>query len=301
MVIAAHAQSRRGEAVFCHLTALDVHRLPLAQVPEVLNVRATTRGRVGTVEPVSPYVNEAAVRHAADLLGSDPRHRRLRSRIPRLPAVRRHGNLLRLGAGQDSAVQLPVTLRDGTWLADVYVDSLPATLASVFSMEPLTVTTAPADVLLQRRVHDLEALTARARDLVQGRAARHRFDMAVGFADARAESVGESLSRALFHELGFVIPELQVEFRAPSGEFLGRPDFWWKQVRLIGEFDGMTKYTSPTVRADRTAEEVLVAERRRELKLAGPDRRVIRWMWKDLMDEAAFARQLAEAGVPRAR
>ena len=43
------------------------------------------------------------------------------------------------------------------------------------------------------------------------------------------------------------------------------------------------------------------AERRRELKLAGADRRVIRWMWKDLMNERAFEAQLVEAGVPRAR
>lgn len=33
MVIAAHSLSRRGTAVFCHLTALELHRLPLPHVP----------------------------------------------------------------------------------------------------------------------------------------------------------------------------------------------------------------------------------------------------------------------------
>lgn len=298
MVIAAHSLSRRGTAVFCHLTALELHRLPLPHVPRALHVRASSRGRAGTSGPASAYVNEERTRQAADQLSRDPGHRHLSGPLPALPAVRRHGNLLGLGPGLDRAVRVPVLLSDGTWMAEVFVDPLPVTLAIAFSQEPVTVT-APAADALARRGAVLDSLAVLARTLLSGREALRRFDETLRFADGRSESAGESLSRALIHELGFAVPELQVELRSPSGEFLGRPEFWWRQVRLIGEFDGMTKYTRVAREQGRTAEEVLVAERRRELRLTGPDRRMIRWMGKDLMDEAGFERLLLEAGVPR--
>ena len=301
MAIAAHAASRRGQAVFCHLTGADLFGMSLLEVPTDLHVRASTPSKSGTVEPTSPYVNPEAVRAAADRLSTDPRHRRLRHTLPALPPVRRYANLLGCGTGRDQSVRIPVSLSDGTYLLDVRTDPLPTVLASVLSQESLRQAVPPADDLARRMGRSFEQLAAQAREIQQRKNATRRFDRAVDFADGRSESVGESLSRVIIHELGFVLPELQVEFRSPSGEFLGRPDFWWKQVQLIGEFDGMTKYTGAVERNGRTAEEVLVAERRRELKLAGADRRVIRWMWKDLMNERAFEAQLVEAGVPRAR
>lgn len=301
MAVAAHSASRRDRVVFCHLTGADLFGMSLLEVPTVLHVRASRPSRAGIAEPISPYVNPEAVRAAADRLSADPLHRRLRHALPALPPVRRHANHLGRGTGGDESVRIPVSLSDGTYLLDVRTDPLPAVLASVLSHESLRQAVPPADGLARRMGRSFEQLTAQAREILQRKNAMQRFDRAVDFADGRSESVGESLSRVTIHELGFVVPELQVEFRSPSGEFLGRPDFWWKQVQLIGEFDGMTKYTGAVERNGRTAEEVLVAERRRELKLAGADRRVIRWMWKDLMNERAFEAQLVEAGVPRAR
>ena len=66
---------------------------------------------------------------------------------------------------------------------------------------------------------------------------------AVAFADARAESPGESISRVTAHLLGVPAPELQHEFATPRGRF--RTDFWWPDAGVIGEFDGRLKYDAP--------------------------------------------------------
>lgn len=62
------------------------------------------------------------------------------------------------------------------------------------------------------------------------------------FADARSESVGESVSRAVIHWLGFPVPTLQQRFWSEGRE--DRTDFWWPDHRIIGESDGYGKYAA---------------------------------------------------------
>jgi hypothetical protein len=62
----------------------------------------------------------------------------------------------------------------------------------------------------------------------------------LAFADGRADSPGESISRVEIARLGFAPPELQAEVRDPSG-FVGRLDFYWPIQRIGGEFDGLVK------------------------------------------------------------
>lgn len=69
-----------------------------------------------------------------------------------------------------------------------------------------------------------------------------KVNRALGFADARAETPGESLSRVVIHELGFPPPELQAEVTDRNG-LIGVSDFEWPLLRLLGEFDGLIKYT----------------------------------------------------------
>ena len=64
---------------------------------------------------------------------------------------------------------------------------------------------------------------------------------AVALGDPNAESAGESLSRARMVECGLEVPELQVSFRDDEG-FVGRVDGFWREVGIIGEFDGKVKY-----------------------------------------------------------
>jgi hypothetical protein len=113
--------------------------------------------------------------------------------------------------------------------------------------------------------------------------------------DARAESVLESLSRVLFVGLGYPAPELQVAFRL--GNTTARTDFFWRKHGVVGEADGNLKYVGAEVRTD----EVIRAERRREVALLRVVRRVARWEWADVVDPRRLDRILAGAGIPRER
>lgn len=66
----------------------------------------------------------------------------------------------------------------------------------------------------------------------------------IRFADPRAESPAESLSRVTMAAAGIAPPQLQVDIFDENGEFVARPDFLWEDLRLIGEVDGMAKYST---------------------------------------------------------
>lgn len=103
---------------------------------------------------------------------------------------------------------------------------------------------------------------------------------ALAFGDPRAESPGESRSRAIFSQHALPIPELQHEvFRGDL--LIGRSDFAWKHARVLGEFDGTAKYGA-LVRPGETAREALVREMRREDALRGEGWLVLRWVWAEL-------------------
>ncbi|WP_210479687.1 hypothetical protein [Naasia sp. SYSU D00948] len=113
------------------------------------------------------------------------------------------------------------------------------------------------------------------------------------FADPRAESPGESLSRVAIAELGFPAPELQVDIRDVNG-VAGRVDFYWPAHRLVGEFDGDLKY-DPEVVGHPSA---LLDEKRREDRIRRTGNGVARWDWKVAWVGPALYRRLTEAGLP---
>jgi len=89
------------------------------------------------------------------------------------------------------------------------------------------------------------------------------------FVDARLENAFESLSWSRFVDAGIVLPEPQAWLKGASGRWY-RVDFWWPEFAMIGEADGMVKYSEPRL---------LVEEKARQLDLEGPGRSVIRWGW----------------------
>ena len=117
----------------------------------------------------------------------------------------------------------------------------------------------------------------------------------VGFADARTESPGESLSRVRMHELGLPRAELQHKISLPGGRHY-RVDFYWPDHRLVGESDDKAKYgldgLSPQEAADR-----LWREKRREDALRAAGYGVVRWAWEDAWTGQPLARLLREAGL----
>lgn len=105
--------------------------------------------------------------------------------------------------------------------------------------------------------------------------------------DPRAESAGESISRWLLSQGGFPMPELQVELNS-YGES-ARVDFFWRELGLVGEFDGRVKY-GRTLKEGQDPAEVVFREKRREDGLRAEGYVVIRWTWDDLMvPEALYA------------
>ncbi len=93
--------------------------------------------------------------------------------------------------------------------------------------------------------------------------------------DGRSESAGETWTRLLLHAFGLHNFTLQVEI--PTREGLFRADFADPEARVIIEFDGAAKYNDY-----RPAEEVLIAERRRENALQELGWAFFRINWKHL-------------------
>lgn len=125
-----------------------------------------------------------------------------------------------------------------------------------------------------------------------------RASRVVYFADARAESVGETRSRVLFLLQGLPSPQLQAVVVDSNGD-ARRVDFLFQAERTIVEFDGRLKYG----RTGEEAADALVAERLREERLLEAGFEVVRLTWRDLLTpertaariRAAFARAALRA------
>ena len=121
------------------------------------------------------------------------------------------------------------------------------------------------------------------------------------YADALAESGGESVARAVMIETGFAPDRLQYELTDPfdSTESM-RTDFAWKrQARelTLGELDGLVKYTDQAMLAGRTTAETLVAERQREAHLSLYGHPLIRFTMSEVRSTGVLAKKLQTAGV----
>lgn len=129
---------------------------------------------------------------------------------------------------------------------------------------------------------------------------RVRAQRVIDFADSRAESPGESYSRAVLHRRGFPVPELQREFMTPSGRF--RTDFYWEDHALVGEFDGAVKYGGNGA-ALPPSWETLEREKRREDAIRATGVGFVRWSWREIgrppEHPDGLVQRLMRAGLPR--
>jgi len=113
------------------------------------------------------------------------------------------------------------------------------------------------------------------------------------FADGRSASPGESLSRCVIARFPeFEPPELQTTFFRPDGVFVARTDFDW-DGRLVGEFDGKTKYTGRAAEGEDPGE-VAWREKVREDEIRALGIQVVRWIWSDLLAPGRLRRILRE-------
>lgn len=94
-------------------------------------------------------------------------------------------------------------------------------------------------------------------------------------------------------QIGLPAPSLQEVVHTPEGEFVARTDFYWKEHRIVGEFDGMGKYGS-------ASPDVFRREKLREDALRDLGFHVIRWTWAEL-SRFDVVRARFERAIVRAR
>jgi hypothetical protein len=94
----------------------------------------------------------------------------------------------------------------------------------------------------------------------------------VAFADGRAASPLESVSRVAFRDMGLPAPQLQVSLGDASR--VGIVDFYWEEFGVVGEADGLMKYDEQP--------EALRAEKLRQEALESLGFIVVRWTWDDI-------------------
>lgn len=104
--------------------------------------------------------------------------------------------------------------------------------------------------------------------------------------DRRSESAGESIVRGIFWQYGVPIPALQHEIRN-CGVFVARSDFWWEDIRVVGEFDGEGKYVDPSMNT--SPEAALAAQQVRDDRLTDMGITVWHWGWSDARHPREFA------------
>jgi hypothetical protein len=119
-----------------------------------------------------------------------------------------------------------------------------------------------------------------------------KLQVAVRFADGRAESAGESLSRRVCYKQGLPPPVLQFEVYDENGVLVGVTDFAWPDHRLLGEFDGKVKY-GRLLREGEEPGNAVFREKVREDRL----REILQWamvrlIWADLFREAETAARI---------
>lgn len=113
---------------------------------------------------------------------------------------------------------------------------------------------------------------------------------ALAFADRRAESVAESISRVRMAEVGLPAPELQFEV-VDHGIWIARVDFAWLDCRVVGEFDGRVKYAGTP---DQVAQAVM-DEKARHSALEDAGWIIVRWTWSELFDRPRFRARIQTA------
>lgn len=190
----------------------------------------------------------------------------------------------------DVVVHAAQGARNVAAIGSVFVTDLLATVVDTARHLPPAYALAVADAALRRGMprEQLRAWSSDDANRRNERLLRWVWD----FADSRAESAGESVSRAVISWLGFAVPVLQQVFTYEG--ITDRSGFWWPKVRAIGESDGYGKYVALTAQA---AVEGVVKDKVREDRLRRYSDGFARWDWSDAHRVVPIERKLLRAGV----
>lgn len=176
-------------------------------------------------------------------------------------------------------------LADARWLAWC--------VASAGQRHPLGMLI-PASAALRRRMVDSDDLDWAVTALGRRRAAAS-LRRVVGLADARHESVAETLAAWVFDQIGVdVEPQFSVpgtEALTPSG-LAYRTDFRVRGTRVLIEVDGAVKYLGED---GQQARAVVYREKLREDRIRALGWVVVRFSWSDLLNPQLVRRRLEDA------
>lgn len=184
---------------------------------------------------------------------------------------------------------------DAVRLNGLVVTSLARTVIDVASSTPFVRAVAMADRALRLAPNGLDFQRAlNAREVTRGTL---RAAAVIEFASPLAASPGESFARVQFRALGYPEPELQVEFFDEDG-FAGETDFYFRDLDLIVEFDGISKYgPRREFQRELTLEQMLLKEKAREDRLRRLVRSFARINWTLTSDRRALANHLRPHGL----
>jgi len=157
---------------------------------------------------------------------------------------------------------------------------------------------AACDSALHLGLTTREALLTELCRVPRGARGRSMANLAVHLADGSAESPLESLSRTRMFQASLPMPQLQHWFDDGDGR-IGRTDFYWPQLGLVGESDGELKYEMSQEDPGRGVIDALLREKKREQRLRRhPDiDDVARWDWGEALPPGKLHAVLAAHGV----
>ena len=196
---------------------------------------------------------------------------------------------------------------DAAGIDGVRVTSLARTVVDISCTSPLVRAVAMLDSAQRQpdprearwaapEVVDREMILATLDDLRPYIGAR-RAETAIRLSSGLSGSAGESFARMQFHALGYPAPELQVEFRDSQG-FIGFADFYWPEIDLIVEFDGLSKYGSGRMfQTELTTEQIVLREKTREDRLRHVVRSFARIDWAISVDRRRLAQHVMPHGL----
>jgi very-short-patch-repair endonuclease len=167
--------------------------------------------------------------------------------------------------------------------------SIARTLQDLSATRSLTESVVLIDMALNRGLTTQAALlTHVAKRSATSRASAFR--KAMTYAEPLAESPMETRLRMLLVLAGLPRPEAQVKLYDEAGQFIGRPDLYYPDIRLGIEYDGGTHHAS------------LAADNRRQNLLLANGIRLLRFTGADVGgDPAAIAMQVRRLRTPSRR
>ena len=203
-----------------------------------------------------------------------------------------------------SLVHYPIAHPEATTTTDgVRITGWLRTLLDCAARQPLRYSLGPLDSALRLGLTDRDQLLAYP-DSVGHIRCRPAVEQAFSLADGRSENGGESEARAVLHEMGCPVSDIQRPFPClDNPRRTHRPDFLWMRAdggQIAGELDGMRKYVDPSMTGGRSLSTVVDEERDRQRCLERQGVGMVRMYYADLDRPWLLKRRLEAAGVPRA-